>query len=258
MPRLDFSDWKAEQLRCTAFALPSAASTADHWWTLLADATPEQVTSNPRLGSSQAVGSFGPGSLIVSTQSDRVDWYLGPVPIEAASVQGLAATEPKPPSIGSAPEVFDVFSELSKRWLAFRDIPSVSRLALGGVVSHQEEDKRSAYLRLSDYLPFPVDPASSDFLFQINRPIPSRSSIDGLVINRLSKWSIALFKLISLNLPGAPLIRDLETTIALRTEIDINTAQEFQGELPKERLAEIFDELNDQGRSLITNGVSQL
>lgn len=257
MSRLAFSDWMAEQLRCTAFTLPGTQSTADHWWTLLADAAPEQVTSNPRLGSSQAVGSFGPGTLVVSTQPDRVDWFLGPVPMEAASIQGQATTDPLPPSIGSAIEALDIFSKLSKRWLAHKEIPDVNRLALGGVLSHQEEDKRTAYLRLLDYIPVKVDPESSDLLFQINLPINSRSGIEGLAINRLSKWSVAMFKLISLNVPGGLLLQDLKTTIALRSEIDINTAQEFQRELPKNQLIDVFNELVEHGSSLIANGVLQ-
>jgi len=255
MPRLDFEDWTAEQLRCSAFILAGVPQPANHWWMKLAGAEPEQVTSNPRLGSSQAVGRFGPGTLVVSTQPDRVDWFLGPVPIESASVQGLAATDPKPPSIGNAAEAFDVFSVLSNQWLAFDDIPNVNRLALGGVLSHQEGDKRVAYLRLPDYVPVQVDPESSDFLYQISLPTHSRLDIEGLMINRLSKWAVTMFKLISLNAPGAPLAHDLMTTIALRTEIDVNTAQEYQKELPKDRLAQIMDELVEYGRDLITNGV---
>jgi hypothetical protein len=258
MSRLAFSEWTADQLRCTAFTITGTSLTAAYWWTKLGGAEPEQITSNPRLGSSQAVGRFGPRTLVVSTQPDRVDWFLGPIPIEAASIQGQAETEPQPPSIGGAVEAFDVFSELSKRWLAFEDIPKVNRLALGGVLSHHEEDKRAAYLRLPDYVPVQVDPESSDFLFQINLPTRSRSDIEGLAINRLSKWAVTMFKLIALTAPGGPITQDLKTTIALRSEIDINTAQEYQGELPKDRLLQLMDELIELGRDLITNGVVKL
>jgi hypothetical protein len=256
MPRLAFSDWNADQLRCTAFTLTGTSLPAAHWWTKLAGADPEQITTNPRLGSSQAVGRFGPGTLVVSTQPDRVDWFLGPAPIEAASIHGQVATEPNAPSIGNAVQAFDVFSEISKQWLAFEDIPNVNRLALGGVLSHQEVDKRAGYHRLPDYVPAQVDPESSDFLFQVNLPTPSRS-IDGLVINRLSKWAVTMFKLLALKGPGGSFVaQDLKTTIALRAEIDINTAQEYPGDLPKTQLAQIMDELIEQGRNLITNGVA--
>lgn len=257
MPRLAFDDWTVNQMRCTAFTATGTSVPAVQWWTRLAGVDPEQITSNPRLGSSQAVGGFGPRTLVVSTQPDRVDWFLGPIPIEAASVQGQAATEPKPPSIGGAVEAFDVFSKLSKQWLAFEDIPNVNRLALGGVLSHEERNKREAYLRLPDYVPVQVDPESSDFLFQINLPTQSRLDIEGLVINRLSKWAVTAFKLIALNVPGGTFAQGLNTTIALQSEIDINTAQEYQGELPKSRLAQIMDELIEHGRSLITNGVAR-
>jgi hypothetical protein len=253
MPRLDFGDWTADQLRCTAFTLTGTSMPAAHWWTRLAGTDPEEITSNPRLGSSQAVGKFGSRTLVVSTQPDRVDWFLSPVPIEAASIQGQAATESYLPSIGNAIEAIDVFGELSKRWMTFEDIPNVTRLALGGVLSHQEVDKRAAYLRLPDYVPVTVDPESSDFLFQINLPTGSQS-IEGLVINRLSKWSVTMFRLFVIG-PGGPLPQDLKTTIALRAEIDINTAQEYQGELPKNQLGQIMDELIEHGRDMIMNGV---
>jgi len=256
MPRLDFRDWTVEHLRGTAFILPGSSQPAGHWWMKLAGTDPEQVTSNPRLGSSQAVGKFGDGTLIVSTYPDKVEWFLGPIPTEAASIQEEAATEPKPPSIGGAVEAFDSFSALSKRWLAFDDIPNVNRLALGGVLSHQEGDKSVAYLRLPDYVPVQIRPESSDFLYQINLPTQSLSGVEGLVINRLSKWSVAMFKLFALSISGVPFAQDLKTTIALRTEIDINTAQEHQGELPKNRLSQILDELVDHGRDLIKNGVA--
>jgi hypothetical protein len=255
MPRLDFRDWAAEQLRCSAFILRGASRPADYWWRKLAEAEPEQVTSNPRLGSSQAVGRFGPGTFVVSAQPDRVDWFLGALPLETASIQGSTARDPMPPSIGGASDAFDFFSELSKRWLAFEEIPDLNRLALGGVLSHQENDKRAAYLRLPDYVPVRVDPESSDFLYQISLPAQTRSGVEGLMINRLSKWAVTMFKLIALNAPGGPLTHDLTTTIALRSEIDINTAQEYQNELPKDRLAQIFDELVEYGRDLIANGV---
>jgi hypothetical protein len=255
MPRLAFSDWTALHLRFTAFVLPGAQlSAAADWWIRFAGADPEQITSNPRLGASQAVGKFGMGTLVVTTQPDRVDWFLGPSPIEAAVVQGPTTQETKPPSIGGAVESLDAFSDLSKQWLV-GDIPNVNRLALGGVFSHQEENKQEAYLRLQDYVPVEVDPNSSDFLYQINLPTQSHSHIEGLAINRLSKWSVTMFKMISLRVVGEPFTNEIMTAIALRSEIDINTAQEYQGELPKERLADVMDELVQYGRELITNGV---
>jgi hypothetical protein len=256
MPRLDFNEWTAEQFRCTAFILPAIARPAAHWWARLADADPEEVTSNPRLGSSQALGRFGPGTLVVSTQPGRVDWFLVPGRPEAASIQGAVRPEPTLPSLGAAVESFGTFAEVSSKWLALEEIPDVNRLAFGGVFSHLEEDRRAAYLRLPDYVPVRVDPDSTDFLYQINLPIPSRLDVAGLLINRLSKWSVAMFKLVTLNLSGELPRQDFGGTISLRSEIDVNTAEGVPI-LPKDRLIEIVDELGEHGRGLIANGVTQ-
>lgn len=257
MPRLAFSDWTAEQLRCTAFILPGTTLPAAHWWAKLTGADPEQVTANPRIGASQAVGGFGPGTLVVTTQPGRVDWFLVPGPIETANVQGQTNPEFTAPSLGGAVEAFDALSKISKQWLGFEDIPEVSRLALAGAFTHPEENKRAAYLRLAEYVPIQVGPESSDFLYQINLPTQSGSGIKGLVINRLSKWAVTMYKLVRLNEPMNLPTQDIGTTIALRSEIDVNTVQEFEGELPKGQLIEIVDELVQHGRSLITEGVPQ-
>jgi hypothetical protein len=256
MSRLAFSDWTAEQFRCTAFILPGTALPAAHWWAKLADADPEEVTSSPRVGATQAVGRFGPGTLVVTTQPGRIDWFLVPGRAEVALVQEQAPPELAAPSLGGAVETFNAFSEVSRKWLAFEDIPDVNRLALGAVFSHPEENRRAAYVRLPEYVPVKVDPESTDFLYQINLPTQSRSGITGLVINRLSKWAVSMFKLIAMNLQGETFSQGFGATTALRSEIDVSTPQEFQGVLPKDRLIEIFNELDEHGRYLVTNGVA--
>lgn len=258
MPQLAFSDWTAEQLRCTAFILPGNGSlSAAHWWTKLAGGDPEQVSSNPRIGASQAHGKFEPGALIVSTQPGRVDWFLSPTMAAEVPILGQADAKLTAPTLAGAVEAFKIFSELSRKWLSFDDIPPVNRLALGGVLVHPEEDKQAAYSRLQDYVPVKVDLQSSDFLYQINLPTQTRLGIQGLMINRLSKWSVSLFRLIAVmnDVRNPAALVGGDTAVALRSEIDINTAQEFLEVLPKERLVEIFDELIENGRNVITTGV---
>lgn len=261
MPRIPLSDWTAEQFRCTAFVFPGVTLPASHWWARITGSDPENVSSNPRQGTTQADGGFGPGRLVVSAQPGRVEWFLVPDPAEKAYIQGptsltpLTPPSPSAPSLGGATETFEFFTDISRRWLAIEDIPDLSRLALGGVFSHPEEDKTAAYLRLPEYVPVRVSPESTDFLYQINLPMHSRLEIPGLQINRLSKWSVSAYKLIALQLLPNNL-QDLATTIALRSEVDINTSQEFEGALPRGRLVDIVNELNEIGRHLITNGVA--
>src|SRR5436190_1193852 len=75
-------------------------------------------------------------------------------------------------------------------------VAPITRLAFGAVLAQPTEDRHSGYVQIAKYLPsirLDVD-GSSDFLFQINRPRPSRVGIENLLINRLARWSVLIFK----------------------------------------------------------------
>jgi len=131
---------------------------------------------------------------------------------------------------------------LMLRWLA--GCPPLQRLAFGAVLTRPVDDLLTGYRQISDYLPFvQLDPeSSSDFSYQINRPRNS-TVISGLRINRFSRWSVARV-----------FASTFDTQIGCRVELDINTAQEFQGELPQEKLPVIIQELVDLGKEIAENG----
>jgi hypothetical protein len=253
MPPYPFAEWITEQVRLTVFPLPGATGRfPDQWWQAIVGAQPDQTVANPRIGSTSLTGTFGSGKLILKIEPDRIDWLLVPPDPDPGAQLGDF------PTIGPVTENLGVFSDVVERWLSRPDMPETGRVAFGAVLKHTEADRRSGYIRLSDYLPIRVDPDSTDFFFQINVPTDSRT-IDGLRINRLSKWSIAALAHISfaLRLGGAAVAPGTPAMIAhaLRLELDINTAPEFPGPLPRARLIEIYRELLTTGQQIVTEGL---
>jgi hypothetical protein len=195
-------------------------------------------------------GSFGPGKLVLRLEPDRLDWLL--VPADHPDAEALLIS-PAFRNIGSLTETLATFSEIAERWLARDDVPELGRLAFGAVLRHREADRRSGHLRLPNYVPVQVDPESSDFLYQINLPITSTVGINGLQINRLTKWSVSGMKLLTLASTGATIAR--EPTYAFSLELDINTALTFASPLPKARLVALYQEMTNLGCQIATEGI---
>lgn len=248
MPRFPLSDWLVEHFRLTAFPVPGAIGRSPEWWEAASSASPDEMTSNPKKGSSLVSGSFGPGKLVLRLEPDRVDWLLVPADSDAE-----ALLSPEFPNIGSLTETLGTFSEIAERWLERDDVPELGRLAFGAVLSHPEADRRSGYLRLPDYVPVQVDPESSDFLYQINLPITSTAGINGLQINRLTKWSVRALKVVRLASTGATIAPT--SGYAFSLELDINTTPTFAGPLPKARLVALYQELANLSGQIVAEGI---
>lgn len=253
MLRFPSSDWRPEQLRLTVFPMPGATARLLEWWESVTGSSPDETTSNPKKGSALVVGSFGSNKLVLRLEPDRIDWLFAP---PAPELEGLPA-EPQFPTIGPLVEALGTFSGIAESWLGRNDLPDVGRIAFGAVLTHHEPDRRSGYLRLPDYVPVRIDPASSDFLYQINIPVASGTGIDGLQINRLSKWSVAALKYFAARFTGAAVAQHPvpEPVFALRLELDINTSPGFEGPLPRGRLVEIYRELVSLGSEIAAEGI---
>lgn len=236
----------AESLRLTAFPTPSVQIAPTNWWSQLVGTPPEITTSKPSKGEVQESGPVGPNNLVLQVQPFRIDWILA-----ARSEETESGGENW---LGPFSEVMQLFKPLMTKWLG--NSPPIVRLAFGAVVFEPVEDRSAGYQRLAEYLhSVSLDPEGSrDFLYQINRPRKS-AVIDGLVINRLSRWSVSAF--IPLRVMFTPqLIQPKmgESRDACRIEVDINTAAEFGAELSANKLPSIFEELTSQGELIITKG----
>jgi hypothetical protein len=174
----------------------------------------------------------------------RIDWRL--------SLRDERIPPSLPPIIGSFGIVFAPFVSLMRTWL--EQAPVIQRLALGAILLAPVEDAKAGYERLSTFLPFKLDPNSSDFLYQINRPRPAQA-LDDIEINRLSKWSVARIQSLRLTMGAAnPIAEAVDVLTACRLEFDVNTSAKWQKALPSEALPALLDELAGLGQEIAAKG----
>jgi hypothetical protein len=229
-------EWQVETLRATAF--PTGIPRMQMgWWDKLIAESPEIRISRPREGVHREEGPFENGKLIFSAKPTRIDW-LYTVDIEKS--EGL-------PTLGNFHGVEHGFFKVVKRWLEICD--PIKRLAFGAILLYPVSSREEGYQLIGKMLPCVVlDPATSfDFLYQINRPRLSQSISPTILINRLTKWSVAKLQRLHIELSVEakvqPSILPHEGFYACRLEIDVNTPQQNVDQLTKDKLVPLFDEL---------------
>jgi hypothetical protein len=240
--------WETELLRLTGF--PSAASKIEGqtWWKDIAGAVPETRKEKPNKGELQESGQFSGGRLILQIQPTRIDWVHSAIEDPDSDM--------KFPSLGSFPNSLDRFLKSMLTWLNSASCPQMQRLALGAVLLQPVKDIREAYAKLSSYLGIDIDPNSTDFLYQINRPKDCSAEITGLKLNRLTKWSCASLQLLEVQLDGSS-SKQREVGNAqffCRLELDISSNADFPGDLPQRQLPRIFELSADLGKKLAAKG----
>jgi len=240
--------WLAESLRVTVFPSPAASFADQRWWEQLVGQPPETQTSQPRKGGRKDEGPYQDRKLVLDCETTRIDWHVLPAGPPEESDHGF-------PTIGGYSEYLDMFSDLMRAWLDLEDFPAINRLAVAPILLQPVGSLPDGYQRLSEYLPsVQIDPhGSSDLVYQINRPRESRSRISGLRINRLSKWSVATIRLFTLTGAG-PSSRPEAQHRACRLQLDVNTAAEFDGELPADGLIPLLQELMDLAGEIASHG----
>jgi hypothetical protein len=255
MPTLPIDVWSAESLRLTVFPTVTSPSQSSDWWKLVTGDDPSEITTNPKRGMISAEGSFRQGKLAFKSMMDRMDWFFVARDHTVEEVLSMSS----PPKVGPLIESMAEFSEGIERWLATPDLPEVARIAFGGAIVHPIGDRKEAYIQLRDYIPVKIDPESKDILYQINLPGES-STIQGLGLNRLSKWFVGTFSLVTFpvvqTVAGVVMQDSLE--MALRVELDINTIPTFQAIIPKEHLIGVFRELLTISKEIVTSGVGRV
>jgi len=249
--RASLHEWQVEQLRLTAFPSPSVKLPDVGWWENVVGRPPEARTSRPKTGELKEEGTFETGVLVLSIQPLRIDWRL-------AKAQQEELIDGDLPVIGEFPNLLESLIATMQRWLE-KDCPEITRLAFGVVLLLPVENRQAGYERLSAYLhDIRLDPVgSSDFLYQINRSRSSGTGIQGLQVNRLSKWSV--FSLVrSLMLLSNRAIQATQLSIpenyACRLELDINTAADFSEILARDKLLPIFREFVELAKEIVEKG----
>lgn len=242
-------DWQVENLRMTAFPSPSVQFDPEtNWWNDLMGAPPETSIHRARQGLLRQEGQLEDKRLILTIQPDRINWLLTAIEVEE---------EIDLPIIGPFEEMLGIFLPLMLRWFELDTCPPLSRLAFGAVLLSPVDTKQLGYQQLDSFLPsVELDTEGiSDFLYQINRPRDTITQIEGLQINRLSKWNVATLRQVNF-IVGQTTVRTSprQEVFACRLELDINTHQDFNGELLPEQLPEVFNELVNLGREITREG----
>jgi len=234
--------WEVERLRLTGFPVLAPPLEGTTWWNDLVGDDPETRVAHPKKGELLEQGEYEGNQLTLKVTRSRIDWFLSTKEV----LTNL-------PTIGVFDEKCDEFVTLVSRWLELDTGPSLTRLAFGAVLLHPAKNRVEGYTKIQPYLHrVTLEPEeSSDFLYQINRPREAEVAISGLQINRLSKWSVGRIKLFTVDAAG---IQNPVEQYVCRLELDINTAPDLNGELPRSDLVSVYNELVVLGREIAEQG----
>jgi len=240
--------WITESLRGTAFG-DISIDDAKGWWSQYADVEPEAEITKAKAGQYSAHSEFMGGILILEVTPGRVDWHLRSKPPEENE-------EVEFPNFGPIEGPLEKFSEIVKAWSA--NASGLQRMAFGAVLLWPTEDRLGGYQAVQSMLPaVQIDVENSaDFFYQINRPRPTKTGIDGLILNRLCKWSVlrVFGGRYRLDSDKSLISTGMTERFAVRLELDMNTSPDVLDVLPVDRQADIFDELIGLGLEISSNG----
>jgi len=244
----DPAAWQPLHLRLTAFPINPAAAMERDWWREAFGQPPETSTRKKHLHTDTDVIQEMRITLTVDPQN--MNWVFQPVVDPMNFGPDLATLAPLPEALAGCAELFAK---------AFGCLPAVRRLAFGGMLAHKVQDHEEGYRFLDAYLPdVTLSPDSSDFSYSINRKRPSKSGIEGLYINRLSKWSILRWELragvISVAMPPPTHLVREDGGFACLVDLDINTPAEREDPLPVDQLSAIWAELVALGFEIAARG----
>ena len=241
--------WEAEQLRATTFVLPEGSSNEPStWWDAVVGGQPDEEITRAKEGVVQQTGTFGGKPISVVLRPERVDWMI------QSSVVRPDVPPAGFPLLGPFVESLELLLRIAERWLEYS--PPVHRLALGAVLLKPVLGHEEGYAELQKSLPSVQIGANNtaDFFFQINRYRMSRS-VDGLRVNRLTKWALLSMGSIGISLgPGVgTVLPSAPAQFACRLELDINSAP-MTGQIPRHAAWPLFQELADLGKEIAEKG----
>jgi hypothetical protein len=140
--------------------------------------------------------------------------------------------------------VIPEFVAVTNPWLASVDL-NIKRLGFGLHSVLPAADQISSYKILQELVrAVAIEPeTTSDFFYQINRPIPSRVLGDGTRFNRLTKWSVPMFQPVTVQVTPVPQMSPATRVLYASLDNDVNTPGERLVPLEKGQLEAIYDEL---------------
>jgi len=242
--------WRPGNLRATAFL--RAGIERQNWWEEFFGGPPEARSEQPQVGTLIEAGHTELGLVTLTVRATRVDWVVA-----AESEDG--AGDDVFPVLGPMAEMFERFRGFVLGWLEADTCPEISRLAFSSDLLHAVESKEAGYQLLIPYLPcLQLDPAgTSDFTYQINRRRESRTELEGLEVNRLSRWLVATKGLQHAQLDvaaGAVSLFTGQPAFACNLYLDISTVAEAADIVASSHYQDIFEELVELGSEIAEQG----
>jgi hypothetical protein len=227
--------WLTLGLRLSVFPLTSWDAPTDLWERIVGEPH-ETEQSQPRQRLRVQSGPWQGGLLQVMTSPSNIVWTALPAP----DADGFPDFDKWP-----VVDILPAFVALTRAWLVSTDF-DIMRIGFGLTGLLSAPDKISSYQILQELIPsVRIDPEeTSDFFYQINRPISSGVLGSQVHLNRLMKWNSRSFALTQLQISpnvaqASPVVDKYYATL----ENDTNTPNELRGALEKSLLGAIYDEL---------------
>jgi len=240
-------DWLVKQARLTIFIQNFDLIALEKWWSAIIGEQPANITSQPMNRTYKVFGNLDNNIFAINQAGNKIDLIL--------QNSQIRANGPEP--MGSYDEAMISLGRIVKQWVKVKGLPSITRLALGCNLLIEIPSVEEGYDRLRDHLPnLHLDAEESkDFVYQVNRPTPSKTPIDKLIINRLSKWSLSELQLVAFAAaPDGVNIGSKEYQYVCQLDLDINTSITFNRVIPKSRIQDLFNEFSQMGREIEEKG----
>ncbi len=226
--------WLVESIRATIFAPAIDPPQMQGLWSKVTGEEPEAALAQAKKKLIQEEGPIAGGRLVVALAPARADFVLGVT--ETNSIDDL-------PVLGSF-EAVQAWATFAERWMTH--LPDATRLAFGVVLLQRADSRIDGYTKLATSLPtIKVDvEGSRDFFYQINRPRMTEMAVGSLLVNRLSKWTVAR-RALSFNSVGGPkpITTAEDSDYAVRLELDISTPVEHETTWPAAQSFSVLKEL---------------
>ncbi len=208
--------WHARALRFTVFPAKFDDVAPDAWWRTVTDDEPDRVEKQPRQGTTEIMGRYGAGQVVLRVEPSRIDWLY--VPADDIYLQGL---------LGAFGDCLELFVSLLLRWFDKVHLSTMHRIALGSVLRAPVDTREEGYAMLQPLLKsVQIQEGASDFFYQIN--IPTQVVVDDAKqygVNRLTKWSVAAIETVNANFAPSSPMSGVASAIDIfaQVELDINT-----------------------------------
>lgn len=239
------SRWKLENIRLTAFPAEPVLDKNRHWKAVMGT-EPEAHLDQSVRGDLYSIAETpredgGYISLRIGPNGKRIDWLAG-------RVQGL---EPAGESLiaGEVGAWVEVMQEIADAFAAKAEVEA-ERLAIGMVLLEPVDSRQEGYRRLGELLEgyVKVDPESSEFRYQINRP--RQSKVREGIVNRVSDWSVARKTSLQEGTQSVRAVYNFMTRLALDmstpADSEVNITPVDQASIIQEMI-ELALELSDRG-----------